>query len=145
MKQYTKLFKKVRDAGLGITIHTGEAGSMEELRYVVQEVVPNRIGHGIKSSQDKKLMQDIANKNIILEICPTSNLKNSVVKNTKEMRQIFKTLLAHKVKFTINTDGPEMYRTNIMEEENFLIRNGILTKNQVEQCRKWAFESTFIK
>lgn len=145
MKRHAPLFTQARQAGLGITVHTGEETSLTEMWFVVKEIKPDRIGHGIKCSSDPKLMQALVEANITLETCPTSNLKNSVVKDLRSMKRIYSTLLKHKVKFTINTDGPEMYRTNIMQEENFLIKNGILTQKQVEQCRTWAFESTFIK
>jgi adenosine deaminase len=145
MKKHAPLFKRAREAGLGITIHTGEAGSLEELRYVVREIKPHRIGHGILCVKDKKLMQDIVDNNITLEICPTSNLRNSVLKNTAELKSVISNLLKHRVKFTINTDGPEMYKSNIVHEEEFLLKNGILTKTQLDQCTKWAFEASFIK
>jgi len=145
MKAYKPIFEKVRKAGLGITVHTGEAGSLEELRYVVREIRPERVGHGVLCVKDKDLMKDIVKQGIVLETCPTSNLKNSVVRDVKELKEIYRTLLKNKVKFTINTDGPEMYRTNIRKEQEFLQKNGILTSRQVDQCTRWAFESTFIK
>ncbi len=145
MKKHAKLFAEARDAGLGITIHTGEAGSLEELRFVVREISPDRIGHGIKASEDKQLLAEIAEKNITLEVCPTSNLRNSVVKDVKTLKKIFDQLLKFKIKFTINTDGPEMYRTSIKQEREFLVKNGLLTQTQVNQCNDWAFEATFVK
>lgn len=145
MKKHKVLFERAREAGLGITIHTGEAGSIDELKYVVREIKPNRIGHGILCVKDKKLMEDIVANNITLEVCPTSNLRNSVVKNAAELKSIIHTLLKHNIKFTINTDGPEMYKSNIVHEEEFLLKNGILTQTQLDQCTKWAFEASFIK
>lgn len=145
MKKHADLFKQAKDAGLGITVHTGEAGSIEELRYVVKEIVPNRIGHGIRAAEDSKLMQEIVEKNITLEVCPTSNLRNSVVKDLKSLKKIFDQLLKYKVKFTINTDGPEMYRTSIKQEREFLVKNGILSQKQVDLCNDWAFEASFVK
>lgn len=145
MKKHLPLFVKARKAGLGITVHTGEEGNIEELRYVVKNIRPDRIGHGVMSVKDKNIMAAIKKNNIILEICPTSNLRNSVVKNLKEMKSIFDTLLKNKIKFTINTDGPEMYMTNIHKEQKFLIKNKILTQKQVLQCNKWAFDASFIK
>ncbi|MCH7492913.1 adenosine deaminase [Patescibacteria group bacterium] len=144
MKQHAKLFKRARGAGLGITIHTGEQGSLNEMRFVVREIKPERIGHGLICAQDKKLMEDIVDQNIVLETCPTSNLRNSVVKNMAELKRIIRTYLRHNVKFTINTDGPEMYKTNIYEEKQLLLKSGILTQAQITQCSKWAFESSFI-
>ena len=145
MKKHAPLFKRAREAGLGITIHTGEAGSLEELKYVVNEIKPNRIGHGILCVKDKKIMEAMVKNNITLEICPTSNLRNSVVKNVSDLKNIIHTLIKHGVKFTINTDGPEMYKSNIVHEEEFLRKNGILTQSQLDQCTKWAFEASFIR
>jgi len=145
IEAYKEIFEKARKAGLGITVHTGEAGSLDELSYVVREIKPDRIGHGIICVKDRALMRDIVKNKITLETCPTSNFRNSVVKNLKELKEIYRTLLKNKVKFTINTDGPEMYQTNIYEEQQLLIKNGILTAKQVDLCTKWAFEASFIK
>lgn len=145
MKKHAPLFDIARKAGLGITVHTGEVGRMEELRYVVREIQPDRIGHGIMCVEDKALMREIVAKNITLEICPTSNLRNSVVKSVAELKKIITALVKNQIKFTINTDGPEMYSTNIYKEQEFLRKAGILTAQQISQCNKWAFEATFIK
>ncbi|MDE2311892.1 MAG: amidohydrolase family protein [Patescibacteria group bacterium] len=145
IKKHRVLIAEAKQAGLGITMHTGEIGSINELKFVVREIRPHRIGHGIKSALDKGLMRDIVKQNITLETCPTSNLRNSVVKNLKELKNVYRTLLKYKVKFTINTDGPEMYRTNILKEQKLLIDSGILTVKQVEQCTTWAFEASFVK
>lgn len=144
-EKHKQLILEAKQAGLGITIHTGEAGTLEELRFVVYEIKPHRIGHGIMCVKDKKLMQEIVSQGIVLETCPTSNLKNSAVKNIKELKEIYKSLLKNKIKFTINTDGPEMYRTNIIKEQKFLLDNGVLSQKELDQCTKWAFEATFIK
>ncbi len=145
MKKHASLFEKARRAGLGVTIHAGEEGGLEELRYVVNEIKPDRIGHGLLCVKDKKLMQQIVKNDITLEMCPTSNLRNSKVKSRTEMRGIIRTYLRNKIKFTINTDGPEMYDTNLFEEQEFLRKAGILTHTQIDKCTRWAFESTFIE
>lgn len=145
MKEHTVLFQKAKAAGLGLTIHTGEEGDLEEMRYVVREIKPKRIGHGVMCVKYPSLMKDIAKQKIILEICPTSNLRNSVVKNVMELKNIIRTLKRHKVRFTINTDGPEMYQTTILKEQEFLIKNRILSRQEVAQCTRWAFEATFIR
>jgi len=145
MREHAPLFAEARKAGLGITIHTGEIGTLQEIRFVVKEIKPQRIGHGVVAAQDPELMKEITKKKIMLEICPTSNLRNSVVKNITELKHIIRALKRHKVRFTINTDGPEMYETNIYKEQEFLIKNRILSPKEVAQCTRWAFEATFIK
>src|SRR3989344_1300351 len=100
---------------------------------------------GVIGVNDQGLMRELVKNDITLETCPTSNLRNSIAKNVRELKNIYKTLLKNKVKFTINTDGPEMYRTNIHKEQEFLKKSGILTATQIAQCTKWAFAASFIK
>ncbi|OGE81013.1 MAG: hypothetical protein A3H72_01595 [Candidatus Doudnabacteria bacterium RIFCSPLOWO2_02_FULL_48_8] len=144
MKKHALLFRRARKAGLGITVHTGEEGRLDEMKFVVNHIRPDRIGHGIKAAYDPELLKQIAKQGITLEICPTSNLRNSVVKNLGELKKIIQVFLAHKIKFTINTDGPEMYSTDIYKEQQLLLKNNILTIAQIDQCTKWAFEASFI-
>ncbi len=145
LKKHASLFRTAREAGLGITVHTGEEGTLQEMRDVMQTIEPERIGHGIISHRAPDILRDLARRGITLELCPTSNLRNNKVKDIAELKKIFSAFLKHGVKFTINTDGPEMYRTNIYKEQQFLIQNKILTEAQVARCTKWAFEATFIK
>lgn len=145
MKAHAPLLLRARKAGLGLTVHAGETGNLEELRYVVRHIKPERIGHGLVAVKDKKLMADIAKQNIVLELCPTSNLRNSVIKDVGGLHTIIRTLVDNGVRFTINTDGPEMYRTSVLKEEEFLLSKGIMSEKELTQCMAWAFEATFIQ
>jgi adenosine deaminase len=145
MKQLAPLFQQAKRAGLGITVHTGEENGLEEMWYVVREIRPDRIGHGILCYKDRELMKETAKNKITLEICPTSNLRNSVMKNPAELKLALRTLLKNHVRFTINTDGPEMYRTNIYKEQEFLKKEKILSAAEVARCTRWAFDASFIK
>lgn len=145
MEKHAPLFWAAKKAGLGITVHTGEVGDLSEMRYVVYKIKPDRIGHGIKSFQDKELMKELKKSRIMLEICPTSNLRNSVIANIPTLKKAIRTLHKNSVRFTINTDGPEMYRTNIYKEQEFLIKEKILTAREIAQCTRNAFEASFIK
>ncbi|MBI2623813.1 MAG: adenosine deaminase [Candidatus Liptonbacteria bacterium] len=144
MAAHAPLFARAREAGLGLTVHAGETGNLEELQYVVRTVRPQRIGHGLAAARDKKLLKEIAKQGITLELCPTSNLRNNILKSVDELRTIIRTFLDNSVRITINTDGPEMYRTSVVKEEEFLLAEGIMTRQEIEQCTNWAFEGTFI-
>ncbi len=144
MKAHAPLIERARRAGLGITVHAGETGNMEELEYVVRVIKPQRIGHGIIAAKNEKLLKEIAKQKIILELCPTSNLRNNILKSVEEMRATIRTFINHGVRFTINTDGPEMYRTSVLKEEEFLRSEGIMSEVELAQSMKWAFEGTFI-
>src|SRR5690606_29913493 len=95
-----------RDAGLKITIHTGEVTPPEEIWEVVEKIKPDRIGHGVRCIEDKKLMKKLADEKIVLEICPTSNIRTQAIKDWKAMKKTIRTLIDNNVLFTINTDGP---------------------------------------
>ena len=113
---YRRLFRRARQYGLGLTVHTGESGPVEEVARVVELLEPDRIGHGVKAAYDPRAMGMIRERGIVLEICPTSNLNTRVVSGWDEFRWIFDTFRRNEVRFTINTDGPEMLKTYIRDE-----------------------------
>lgn len=145
MEAHAPLIERARKAGLGITIHAGETGNMKELEYVVRVLRPHRIGHGLIAAQNKKLLKEIAKQKIVLEVCPTSNLCNSILKGVDELRAVIRAFLDNGVHFTVNTDGPEMYKTSVLKEEEFLLANDIMNERELEQCMKWAFEGAFVR
>ncbi len=145
MARHAPLFRRAKEAGLGVTIHCGETGDIEELRYVVREIIPHRIGHGIAAARDPRLMEDIVEAHITLEVCPTSNLKNGMVRGVPELKTIIRKLAAHGVPMTVNTDGPELYHTNVFKEQQFLLKLGALTKKEMAQCNRAAFAASFIQ
>src|SRR3989344_374744 len=117
-----------RETHLGITIHTGEVTGVDEVWKVVKLLRPDRLGHGIRSVDDPKLLDYLAKEKIILEVCPTSNIQTSAVKTWEEMGRIIAKLKDHRVAFTINSDGPELLGTTVKEEFERLVEKGILTK-----------------
>jgi adenosine deaminase len=144
MRKIAPLFQRAREAGLGVTAHAGETGDLEELRYVVREIRPNRIGHGLALARDPKLAKEVAQQGITLELCPTSNLKNGMVRDLRQFGWIVGALQKYGVRFTINTDGPEMYRTNVYKEQELLRKANILTSKAIATCNRWAFEASFL-
>ena len=145
IEKHAPLFAKARAAGLGLTLHTGEEGEVAEMQYVVEHIKPDRIGHGIKAAKDPELMKRLVAQGITLELCPTSNIKNSIVTDDAEMKSIIRAFVDNKVRITINTDGPEMYQPNLAKEEDALIQKGIMSQEEIEQATACAFEATFVK
>jgi len=146
MSDHKPLFDAAREAGLGITVHAGEiAGSLEELQYVVREIKPHRIGHGIRCVTNVEFMREIADAGILLETCPTSNLRNRNITRIEELKRVYRALVDNKVKFCINTDGPELYGISVLSEQQMLLDQGILTQEELDQAMKWAFEGSFIR
>lgn len=138
-------FSQCRREGLGITIHTGEATGPSEMMEIINLVSPDRIGHGVRAAEDDKTMDEIAKRGIVLEVCPTSNVHTGVVKSLSDFKDIFAKFKKHKVAFTINTDGPEMLGTNLLNEFQILIENNILTKEDLKTASKAAKKASFIR
>lgn len=139
------LFAEAKEAGLGITVHTGEATGSEEVNKIIKLIEPDRIGHGVRASEDEETMSEIARRGIVLEVCPTSNIHTGVVKDLGSFKDIFAKFKKHKVSFTINTDGPEMLGTNLLNEYNLLLQNDILTKEDLLLASETARQASFIK
>lgn len=145
MAKLKPLFERAKNAGLGITIHTGEEKQLDEMHYVVNEIRPHRIGHGVQSAYDPGLMRQLVKHKITLEVGPSSNLRNTVVKNMGELKKVIQTLLKNKVRLAIWTDGPEMYITSIKQEQELLIKHKIMSQKQLDESTKIAKASSFIK
>jgi adenosine deaminase len=141
---YRRLFDRVRRKGLGITVHSGESGPVEEIAEVIEQLEPSRIGHGVKAASDPRTMAMLRERAITLEVCPTSNLNTRVVGSWDEFAHILDTFRRNGVRFTINTDGPEMLRTYMRDELATLGRLGILSVEEQEQVVEWAHEASFV-
>lgn len=141
---YKALYKKARKEGLGLTVHAGEDDDHHSVIEVLESLEPDRIGHGVRSVEDNGTLELLKSNGVTLEICPTSNLHTRVVKDIEQLRGIFNLLKAGGVKYTINTDGPEVLMTNLRNEMDFLIKNGILTEQEVLKANAEAFDSSFI-
>jgi adenosine deaminase len=141
---YRDLFRRAGREGLGLTVHAGEDEGHESVRDVIEHLSPDRIGHGVRATEDEETMELVRSKGVTLEVCPTSNLNTRVVKGTEGLRRVFRALKSHRVKFTINTDGPEMLMTNLRGEMDFLLREGILDVGEVLEANRTAFGSSFL-
>jgi adenosine deaminase len=141
------LVEQAREAGLGVTIHVGEEGGeygIAEIREVVSTLRPDRIGHGILAAEDAKLMNQIAEAEIVLEICPTSNLLTKALPDEEAVRDTFRAFSEHSVAFTIATDGPEMMRTHLRDEFELLLRIGAVDEAQLSEANRRGHESSFV-
>ncbi|HEY3071508.1 MAG TPA: adenosine deaminase family protein [Candidatus Limnocylindrales bacterium] len=144
LADYKRLYRRARQFGLGLTVHTGEAGPVEEVCRAIELLEPDRIGHGVKAAYDPRAMAMLRERGIVLEICPTSNLNTAVVSGWDEFRWIFDTFRRNEVRFTINTDGPEMLKTYIRDELATLGRLGILSLQDQQQAAATSLAASFV-
>lgn len=146
IREYKDIFKKARDAGLGITVHSGEALDANDMWDALDYLQPNRIGHGILASRDKELMAELKKRNVVLEVCPLSNIVTTAAKDLEEMKGILRTFVENDVPFTINTDWPEVIENGHLRKQYRLLRdNDILNLDELKQCTETAFAASFVK
>lgn len=141
---YKASFKRARKHGLGLTVHTGESGPVEEVASVIRHLEPDRLGHGVKAAYDEATMGMLRERRITLELCPTSNLNSRVVSDWREFEWIIDRFRQNGVRYTINTDGPEMLKTYIRDEMASLARHDILSVEEQIQAAEWAREASFV-
>jgi adenosine deaminase len=141
---YSGLFAEIRRAGLGVTVHAGETGGADEVREAVEALQPTRIGHGVKSARDPRVMDLLRERGVVLEVCVSSNLNTRVVSGMPEMREILRRLVDHEVRFALSTDGPEMLQAYLRDEVATLLRHEILSFEEVQRAMATADEATFV-
>ena len=142
---YAGLFRRARKEGLGLTVHAGEDEGHGSVLDVLHHLDPDRIGHGVRATEDSKAMEAVKDSGVVLEVCPTSNLNTGVLKDVGEIKRVFRSLKAHRVKFTLNTDGPEMLKTNLRGEIEFLLSNQVLDPRDILESNRTAFDATFVR
>ncbi|WP_433826232.1 adenosine deaminase [Actinoplanes sp. CA-015351] len=112
--QFKPYFDKARAAGLHSVPHAGETTGPETIWDAIRELGAERIGHGISAAQDERLMAYLAENQIPLEVCPTSNVRTRAVASLDE-HPIAK-LVAAGVPVSINSDDPPMFGTTLEHE-----------------------------
>jgi adenosine deaminase len=137
---------RAREAGLGVTIHVGEEGGrngIDELAEVIEHLRPDRIGHGILAAGEPELLRMLRETEIVLEVCPTSNLLTKALADEDAVRKTFRAFVDSGVRFTIATDGPEMMRTHLRDEFELLERIGALDATELAEANARGHAAAF--
>jgi aminodeoxyfutalosine deaminase len=113
-RQFVEVFARARDLGLASVPHAGETTGPQTVRHAVQSLGAVRIGHGISAATDPELMALLAERDVVLEVSPTSNLRTRAVARIEE--HPFGVLRAAGVRVTLNTDDPGMFDTDLNRE-----------------------------
>jgi adenosine deaminase len=90
-------------------------------------------------------MATIRGLDIVLEVCPTSNLLTGALASEDEVRDVFRTFGEHEVPFTVATDGPEMMRTHLRDELELLLRIGAADEGELRAANARGHEASFVQ
>lgn len=101
-----------------------------------------RIGHGLTAAQDNELLEEMARRQIPIEICVTSNLRTGCCPALAQhpVRRYFDEGLM----LTINTDDPAMFRTTLVDEYELIQNNFNFTDDHLRELARNSFEASFL-
>ena len=126
---FVKTFDMLKEANFPITVHAGEWDGPKNIRNAINLLHPTRLGHGVRSIEDPELVKEIIHKNIVLEICPTSNLATKIY-DTYENHPV-KNLFDQGVKITVNSDDTPFFNATIQGEYKVMEDLGLNEKELI--------------
>ncbi len=139
---FESVYQFARDKDFHRVAHAGEAAGAESVWGAIEKLDVERIGHGVRSIEDPKLVKYLKEKQIPLEVCVTSNLKTVV----------FPSIAAHPIKqfyddgllVTINSDDPTMFGATIRDEYALLYEKLDFTTESLKKLTINAVNSSFL-
>jgi adenosine deaminase len=140
-KDFAWSFDCAREAGLRLTAHAGEWGGPGSVRAVLADLEVERIGHGVRAIEDLALVDELAERGVVLEVCPGSNVALG----------LYPTIRAHPiaeldrrgVKVTISTDDPPFFHTTMAREYEELHRAFDWDEGQFARIARQSLDAAF--
>lgn len=141
-KNYQHLFEIIREKQIPYTIHAGEADGIESVKSAIS-FHTTRLGHGIHIIDDSSYAKEHKNQNILLEICPTSNVQTKAVSNYQNhpIRKLFE--LGYPI--SINTDNRTVSNIHLTKEYELLHHYFQFTLEEFKKINQQAVQYSFLK
>ena len=111
---FAEAFTIAKEAGLLSTPHAGELAGPESVRGALDTLAPDRLQHGVRSIEDPELIARLADSDITLDVCPTSNLLLSVYPTIED--HPLPQLLEAGIRCSLNGDDPLLFGPVLLEE-----------------------------
>jgi adenosine deaminase len=140
--RFKQHFKLARDAGWNITVHAGEADGPHSIRQAIDELGATRIGHGVAAREDADLMDFMANNNISIECCLTSNFQTGACTNIAQ--HPIKAFMERGIVVTLNTDDPGVSGIELADEYKLASEVVGLSCAQLNQIQLNGVEVAFV-
>lgn len=140
-KDYAWSFDCAREAGLGLTTHAGEWRGPQEVREAVRDLGVSRIGHGVRVIEDLALLDELAERGTVLEVCPGSNVALGLYPDIR--RHPINELDRRGVKVTVSTDDPPFFHTTMNREYDGLHAAFDWDEGQFNRLSQTALDAAF--
>jgi aminodeoxyfutalosine deaminase len=111
---YAPAFDLARAEGLASVPHAGEHAGPRSIRGALDALGARRIRHGIRAIEDPALLQELADRRVVLDVCPISNVRTRAVSSLDE--HPLPRLVAAGAVCSISTDDPAMFGTDLSKE-----------------------------
>lgn len=142
-REYAPVFERALAAGFRAVAHAGEDVGPESVWDTLNFLHAQRIGHGITSVQDEKLVEKLASERIPLEVCITSNTFTGKVVREARNHPI-KYFFDRGILVTVNTDDPVFFRTNLLDEFWICYSEIGFRMDDIKQLVKNSFIASFL-
>jgi adenosine deaminase len=133
---------RAKEAGLRVTVHSGEDTPASAVVDTIRALKPDRIGHGTHVIHDRAAVELVKEHGVTLEMCPWSNYLTSSVKRVED--HPLKELFDQGVKVTISSDDPEVLNTNLNNEYRIAHEMLGMSLEDIAVCNRYAAEASFI-
>jgi adenosine deaminase len=142
IKEFVRPVLRAKEAGLKVTVHSGEDTPASAVVETIRLVNPDRIGHGTHVIEDMAAVELVKARGVTLEMNPWSNYLTNSVKRIED--HPLKRLFDLGAKVTISSDDPEVLETNLNNE--YRIAHEILgmSMEEITVCNRYAVEASFI-
>jgi aminodeoxyfutalosine deaminase len=138
---FRELYKKAEANGLHLTAHAGETTGPESV-WGALNIGAERIGHGLAAAQDPELLEVMAEKQVPVEVCLSSNLRTGACPRLEEhpVRKLFD----HGLMVTLNTDDPAMFQTSLTREYEIAQQEFGFSEEHLRELARNSFEASFL-
>lgn len=140
-ESFKDAYKKASAEGLRLTAHAGETMGPESI-WAALNIGVERIGHGLSASRDPELIEVLAQKQVPIEVCISSNLRTGVCARLSQ--HPVRNLFDHGVMITLNTDDPEMFQTSLSQEYDLTRKEFGFSEDQLREVARNSFEASFL-
>lgn len=135
---YIDLFRYAKIKVIPFTIHAGEAAGVESIKAAL-DAGAKRIGHGIRAIDDEAIQKIIIDKQVLLEVCMTSNYQTEAVKGKHPIEKLYN----NGIKISINTDNDTVSNIDINKEYTKILNETDLTMDDLGKCNKESIDYIF--
>jgi adenosine deaminase len=138
---FARAYATVAEAGLGCTVHAGEHAGAASVRDALALPGVTRISHGVRAIEDPALVEELAERRIVLEVCPTSNVVLGVFGSYAE--HPLPALRAAGVPVTLGSDDPPYFDTTIGREYEVAHRRLGCSLDDLRDMTRTALDAAF--